>query len=360
MAWLSRVNFVSSDTLSFTDINNLGNDIRAWGDNVNGGGYTLSNVVISASSGTMGLVVGGTGVSSTLLLRATSGAGGAASAIVFQVGNNGGTEAGRFSNAGLLGLGTAAPQMALHVVGTQGGPATSGTVPTGTARFVTVNSAMDIGSRSNGNTWMQVTDRLNLSLAYNLELQPNGGNVGISATTPLAKMEVVTANDTTGGKPTAWDSKFVTVGPGTGSSSGNLYLSWDATNNVGFIGAVAPGVAWRDLCLNVDGGNVNIGGNAVRATTAGARALQIFNGVAPVGTLANGASLYVTGGEMRVMDAAGNATLISPHDSETNEWIYHSVHTPTGKRLRIRMEALMRFIDEHFGLGLVEEDTIES
>jgi hypothetical protein len=50
MAWLSRVNFIASDTLSFTDINNLGNDIRAWGDNVNGGAYTLSNVVVSAAS----------------------------------------------------------------------------------------------------------------------------------------------------------------------------------------------------------------------------------------------------------------------------------------------------------------------
>lgn len=55
MAWLSRVNFVSSDTLSFTDINNLGNDIRAWGGNVNGGTYTLSNVAVSAST----ILIGG-------------------------------------------------------------------------------------------------------------------------------------------------------------------------------------------------------------------------------------------------------------------------------------------------------------
>ena len=75
MAWLSRVNFISSDTLSFTDINNLGNDIRAWGDNVNGGGYTLSNVVLSASAGTMATVIGGTGTTSTLTLRSTSGVG---------------------------------------------------------------------------------------------------------------------------------------------------------------------------------------------------------------------------------------------------------------------------------------------
>ena len=47
MAWLSRVNFTSADVLSFTDLNNVGNDIRAWGGNVNGGGYVLANVVLS-------------------------------------------------------------------------------------------------------------------------------------------------------------------------------------------------------------------------------------------------------------------------------------------------------------------------
>ena len=102
-------------------------------------------------------------------------------------------------------------------------------------------------------------------------------------------------------------------------------------------------------------GNVKIGGTANRATTEGTNALVLFNGTAPVGTLADGVSFYSSAGEARVMDAAGNSTLLSPHDKETNEWIYDSVDTRTGKRLRIRMEALMRFINEHFGLDLVEE-----
>jgi hypothetical protein len=117
MAWLSRVNFVSSDTLSFTDINNLGNDIRAWGDNVNGGGYTLSNVAISASSGTMGLVIGGTGTTSTLRLRSTSGVGTTGADIIFQAGNNGATEVMRLQNGGNVGIGTTNPSAKLDVVG---------------------------------------------------------------------------------------------------------------------------------------------------------------------------------------------------------------------------------------------------
>jgi hypothetical protein len=55
------------------------------------------------------------------------------------------------------------------------------------------------------------------------------------------------------------------------------------------------------------------------------------------------------------MDAAGNATLFSPHDAETNEWIFRSKHTPTGKVLKIDVERLLRFVNDHFGLDAVEE-----
>lgn len=102
-------------------------------------------------------------------------------------------------------------------------------------------------------------------------------------------------------------------------------------------------------------GNIKLSGSALRGTTEGTNHLDIFDGTAPVGTLANGCSFYSTSGEMRVMDAAGNATLLSPHDSETNEWIYHSVDTRTGKGLRIDMERLMRKLDELFGGGFVRE-----
>jgi hypothetical protein len=103
------------------------------------------------------------------------------------------------------------------------------------------------------------------------------------------------------------------------------------------------------------GNSVMIGGAAARATTAGTNRLDIFDGTAPVGTLANGVSFYSTAGEARVMDAAGNATLLSPHDTETNEWIFHSKHTPTGKVLRIDVERLLKFVNDHFGLDAVQE-----
>ena len=225
MPWLSRVNFVSSDTLSFTDVNNLGNDIRAWGDNVNGGGYQLSNVRLSASAG----------LSS-------------------------------FSD------------------GTQG---------------------LIVGAYTGGSGY---------GMIYRFGVTPNGTNYVFGAN----------GTETILNSPTRL----------TFAVGGVEGVRLEAANNL------------------------KIGGTADRATTAGSNQLVLFNGTAPVGTLANGASFYATAGEMRVMDASGNATLLSPHDAGTNEWVYDSTHTPSGKRLRIRVEALMRFVDEHFGLGLVAEDTL--
>lgn len=51
------------------------------------------------------LVIGGTGTTSALTLRSTSGVGAAGADIIFQVGNNGATEGMRLNNAGVLGIG---------------------------------------------------------------------------------------------------------------------------------------------------------------------------------------------------------------------------------------------------------------
>lgn len=48
MAWLSRNNFTASDALHADDLNNLANDQRTWGADVNGGGHHLTNVIIDS------------------------------------------------------------------------------------------------------------------------------------------------------------------------------------------------------------------------------------------------------------------------------------------------------------------------
>jgi hypothetical protein len=54
-------------------------------------------------------------------------------------------------------------------------------------------------------------------------------------------------------------------------------------------------------------GNVLVGGTAARGTTAGTAHLDLFNGTAPAGTLTNGVSLYSDSGDLKFMNAAGQA-----------------------------------------------------
>jgi hypothetical protein len=108
-------------------------------------------------------------------------------------------------------------------------------------------------------------------------------------------------------------------------------------------------------------GNIKIAGTATRATTEGTNHLDIFNGTAPVGTLANGISLYSTSGELRVMDAAGNPTLLSPHDKDNN-WIFDS-YVGIGKdrkRIVVDMQKLVYDLNDGFGLDYIHEYDIET
>ncbi len=51
MAWNTSNSYVTTDPISNTTFNGIGNDFRTWGGDVDGGGYSLNNLVgISASS----------------------------------------------------------------------------------------------------------------------------------------------------------------------------------------------------------------------------------------------------------------------------------------------------------------------
>jgi hypothetical protein len=100
--------------------------------------------------------------------------------------------------------------------------------------------------------------------------------------------------------------------------------------------------------------NTKLGGTAERGTTVGTFHLDLFNGTAPTGTLTNGISLYSASGECWVIDAAGNATQLSPHD-QRGEWHFYSRSTVTGKILRIDMERMLKTLNAKFGWDFVHE-----
>ena len=215
----------------------------------------------------------------------------------------------------------------------------------------------------------------------------SSGNLGLGVT-PSAKLEIYSTNNAFNALQVRYNGSNDAMGFGIANSNGFPYLGYNTKSQASvdapvyersnpaaqlrmdgglFRFNIAPSGTANDpisftqvLTLDgIDGSgygkNLKLGGTADRATTKGTHHFDIFDGAAPVGTLANGISFYSAAGEAYVMDAAGNATLISPHDSETNEWIFRSKHTPTGKVLRIDVERLLRFVNDHFGLDAVKE-----
>jgi hypothetical protein len=147
-------------------------------------------------------------------------------------------------------------------------------------------------------------------------------------------------------------------------SNANLAFAGSTDDNgavmLGSVGAASSvylaAAAGVQAILDTTGVSIGVAADvAARSATQPTKALTLYNGTAPVGTLVNGCTLYVTAGEMRVMDAAGNATLLSPHDHETNEWIYDSVETTTGRRLRIDVERLLKALNDANGWDYVHD-----
>jgi hypothetical protein len=93
--------------------------------------------------------------------------------------------------SGDVGISTASPKLRMEVFGATGLPVSSGTTPTGVARFSQNGGTgvIDFGF-GGGAGWMQVYDSANLATEFPLLLNPNGGNVGIGTTAPTDLLSV--------------------------------------------------------------------------------------------------------------------------------------------------------------------------
>ena len=176
-----------------------------------------------------------------------------------------------------VGIGTTSPSTILDVrgAGATSNPATSGsTVSTGTrfriASSTTATAVLDFGISTSGKTWLQSTDRADLSTEYPLLLNPNGGNVGIGTTDPGYKLHV-DDNTAYGGvliegdnapglsiRDNSGTSLSKIYVQSTASSQGNLRISSD-DNNTATTPTIEFIIGGSHKMRVLDNGNVGIG-----------------------------------------------------------------------------------------------------
>ena len=185
-----------------------------------------------------------------------------------------------------------------------------------------------------------ITGASGSSLTFNV----SGGGDGIIFTGSTFS-PVTNDGATLGSDSLQWADLALASGGVISWNAGDLRLE-HATNTLTLYNA-ATGLV-MDTC-----GALRIGGTAARSVTEPTNALNLFNGTAPSGTLTNGVTLYSASGELRSMDAAGNSTLLSPHDDD-NRWVFDSTDL-AGKRLLIDVEKMLRWVNEHHGLDFVHE-----
>jgi hypothetical protein len=154
-------------------------------DAANGGVLTYGTIGLQITSASAGSEVGGL--------------------TFWTINNSSLTEKMFISGAGNVGIGTTSPYVKLDVSGTTAAPSALSANPITSGTFVlsdathTVGAVM--GTAANGSsydTYIQARHLTTGNVAYNLLLQPLGGNVGIGTTTPGYKLEISTDS---AGKP---------------------------------------------------------------------------------------------------------------------------------------------------------------
>jgi len=155
-----------------------------------------------------------------------------------------------FDNANnRVGIGTTSPAAKLQVE-----KSSEGSIPAlgANTSFLKISNTSGnygsmIGQLGSGNAYFQVQRFDGSATAYNLLLQPNGGNVGIGTTTPGAKLDVngdvfinsnytgsnAAANDLTIGKTTT-GNHGITIATGP-TYTGSIYFGDSGNNDAGII-----------------------------------------------------------------------------------------------------------------------------
>ena len=275
--------------------------------------------------------------------------------------------------SGSVGIGTTAPEGTLHVLTGSAGAMTAHAnaddlivESAGVGGISILNPAASDGNIYFGNpvennaariTREATTGDLIFGVSAGAErMRIIVAGVVIGATTTTARLTVrgggANASAITGGRTDAGTYSFSIADAATSR------LAIGVGDNAGAITTERVSIMGSGAGVGV----VKIAGTATRATTEGTNHLDIFDGTAPVGTLANGISLYSTTGELRVMDAGGTATLLSASDKlilassdpSWMPWAFPKENPYTGERWEVNMGKLIAWAEMQSGQKFTE------
>jgi hypothetical protein len=196
------------------------------------------------------------------------------------------------SGSGLVGIGTTSPEGVLTIQGTSAQPPTSSTTANSLLQLVgSLNNQLNIGSNTSAGgygSYIQASDN-NLAVPYSLNLQPNGGNVGIGTSTPLDTFVVsgtggailerfsgatVYSGDLyfysargTSASPTAKINGDTTMGIRPRAYDGTSYLDVASITST-ITGAVSTNVMYGSLIFSTNNGGTSVT-ERMRITSAG-------------------------------------------------------------------------------------------
>ncbi|MEK7069168.1 MAG: tail fiber domain-containing protein [Patescibacteria group bacterium] len=281
-------------------------DLRNNGTNVFGN--FNSTALFRKADATTGINIGyNTSDSSGVL--STSGGGD----LAFWTNPSSWSEAMRLTSAGKLGIGTTSPATTLSVAGSgylTGGlgvgllNTTAGTLQT--SGLITGGTTLAL-SGTTGTTTLASGQGFTIG-GSQFVLQQGSGNVGIGTAVPLGKGHVVvSSSDGTG---STWGSGQFVVGQA--ANAGALGLSYDSSNNVGYISSLSPAVSWNDMGFrgkdfifingNAERMRLTAGGSLGIGTTSPNHILTVSNATGPQLALTDGS---LTSNQWTMRNAGG-------------------------------------------------------
>jgi hypothetical protein len=187
------------------------------------------------------------------------------------------------------------------------------------------------GTAANDDLTLQGTTNATRTTSY-VNLQPNGGNVGIGTSAPSAKLEIFDSSLSTfrinnsnsaggagasqlqffaGSSPSASNARNFSINNVNGAAAGENYIAIQARNDDGTFKSELFRIYQHSKIVSIEGGNFGVSTQTQFGGGAGVIGIQNAATV-PTTNPTNGGVLYVEGGALKYRGSSGTITTLAP------------------------------------------------